>query len=102
MTLIFILRVFQIPFLGKDRNCFGGGVLVYTSRDICVKERRDLSFEEGELIWFELVIPNSKMLACAVYRSPGSDNSFWEKFENAIEQALIILKYLYNRRSQSS
>ena len=29
--------------LRKDRNCFGGGVLVYTSQDICVKPRYDLN-----------------------------------------------------------
>ena len=29
----------------KDRNCFGGGVLVYVSKDICVKHRPDLEFQ---------------------------------------------------------
>ena len=28
---------FSDQILRKDRNCFGGGVLVYTSQDICVK-----------------------------------------------------------------
>ena len=34
----------MLPFqiLRKDRNCVGGGVLVYTSQDICVKPRYDL------------------------------------------------------------
>ena len=29
----------------KDRNCFGGGVLVYSSQGICVKRRSDIGFE---------------------------------------------------------
>ena len=79
---------FSDSVLRKDRNCFGGGLLVYSSHGVCLKERHDLNFDGGELIWFEVLIPNFKLLVCAVYRPPGSDNSFWEKFEYSIEQAL--------------
>ena len=51
----------------KDRNCFCGGVLVYTSQDICVKQRQDLNFTSGEIIWYEILIPNFKLLICTVY-----------------------------------
>jgi hypothetical protein len=43
---------FSDQILRKDRNCFGGGVLVYTSQDICVKPRYDLNFASGEIIAF--------------------------------------------------
>ena len=79
---------FSDSILRKDRNCFGGGVLVYSSQGIYINERKDLSFENGELIWFEVIIPNLKLLICVVYRPPSSDSSFWEKFEYTVEQAL--------------
>jgi hypothetical protein len=59
---------FSDQILRKDRNCFGGGVLVYTSQDICVKPRQ--------------------ILICTVYRPPGSVAAFWENFEYSIEQAM--------------
>jgi hypothetical protein len=42
--------------LRKDRNCFGGGVLVYISETLKVKRREDLEFENSEMIWVELCI----------------------------------------------
>ena len=38
----------------NDRNCFGGGVLVYIADNLHATRRRDLEFVNGELIWFEL------------------------------------------------
>jgi hypothetical protein len=43
-----IIDGFSDQILRKDRNCFGGGVLIYTSQDICVKPRYDLNFASGE------------------------------------------------------
>jgi hypothetical protein len=43
---------FSDQILRKDRNCFGGGVLVYTSQDICVKPRYDLNFASGVVVVF--------------------------------------------------
>jgi hypothetical protein len=63
-----IIDGFSDQILRKDRNCFGGGVLVYTSQDICVKPRQ--------------------ILICTVYRPPGSVAAFWENFEYSIEQAM--------------
>jgi hypothetical protein len=51
-------EIISNQILRKDRNCFGGGVLVYTSQDICVKPRYDLNFASGEIIWYEVIIPN--------------------------------------------
>ena len=33
-------------------------------------------------------MPNFKLLVCTVYRPPGADSSFWNRFEYSIEQAL--------------
>ena len=77
-------RVFR-----KDRNSFGGGVLIYVSNDInvSVKQRTALEFNEGELIWLEISLNNFKLLLCSAYRSPGGSNNFWDLFDYSIEQA---------------
>lgn len=71
----------------NDRNCFGGGVLVYVSEILKTKRRFDLEFENGELIWLEIDFPQHKILLCAIYRSPGSSHPFWQNFKHSIEQA---------------
>ena len=83
-----IIDWFSDQILNKDRNCFWGGVLVYTSQDMCVKPGYDLNFASGEIIWYEVIIPNLKILICTVYRPPGSVVAFWENFEYSIEQAM--------------
>jgi hypothetical protein len=62
MIIFIIIDGFSDQILRKDRNCFGGGVLVYTSQDICVKPRYDLNVASGEIIWYEVIIPNFKIL----------------------------------------
>ena len=47
---------FSDKIFRKDRNSFGGGVLVYTSQGICVKERQDLNCDGVEMLWIEVLI----------------------------------------------
>jgi hypothetical protein len=42
----------------------------------------------GEIIWYEVIIPNFKILIYTVYTPPGSVAAFWENFEYSIEQAM--------------
>ena len=86
MTLL--LKVFPTKYLEKIRNSFGGVVLMYTSRGICVKERHDLNCDGVEMVWIEVLIPNFKLLVCVVYRPPGTTASFWDNFDYSLEQAL--------------
>ena len=72
----------------KDRNSFGGGVLVYTSQGIYVKERHDLNCDGVEMLWIEVLIPNFILLVCVVYRPPGTTESSWDNFDYSLEQAL--------------
>ena len=83
-----IIDGFSDQILRKDRNCFGGGVLVCTSQDMCVKRRYDLNFASGEIIWYEVIILKFKILTCTVYRPLGFVAIFWENFEYSIEQAM--------------
>jgi hypothetical protein len=48
---------FSDKIFRKDRNSFGGGVLVYTSQGICVKERHDLNCNGVEMLWIEVHRP---------------------------------------------
>ena len=79
---------FSDKIFRKDRKSFEGGVLVYTSQGICVKEIHDLNCDEVEMVWIEVFIPNFKLLVCVVYRPPGTRASFWNNFDYSLEQAL--------------
>jgi hypothetical protein len=48
--LVGSLTKFDKPFR-KDRNRFGGGVLVYVSTTLKVKRRVDLEYDNHEFIW---------------------------------------------------
>ena len=54
-------------FLGcvilKDRNCYGGGVLMYLNESLSVKYREDLDFDK-ESISVEIKIGNYKLFFC--------------------------------------
>ena len=65
-----------------------GGVLVYIAYELKVIHRDDLEFPNGELIFLEVCFPRFKLLLCAVYRTQGATNPFWEHFQISIEQAL--------------
>lgn len=43
----------------KDRNSFGGGILVYVSNSLVVKRRTDLEPTNIECIWVEISGPTS-------------------------------------------
>ena len=75
----------------NDRICFGGGVLVSTADYLHVMRRNDLEFNEGELIWLEVIFPRFKSFVCAVYRSPGAVINYWENFHLSIERAFAQL-----------
>jgi hypothetical protein len=55
--------------LRKDRNCFGGGVLVDISETLKVKRREDLEFENSKtfiILLKELLFSTNK----SIFRSP--------------------------------
>ena len=61
--------------------------MVYTADYLHVLRRNDLEFNGGQFIWLEVIFPRFKILVCAVYRSPGAVNNFWENFDISIERA---------------
>jgi len=73
--------------VSRDRNCFGGGVMVYVSNKIHYNRRLDLEFENIEAIWIEIKFPKYILLMCTVYRPEGNVNPFSDNFQSSIEKA---------------
>lgn len=78
----------------KDRNCFGGGVLVYVSTTLKVKRRVDLEYDNHEFIWLQLDFSNKSVLICIVYRTQGAINPFWRDFQHSIEQSFNFTQHV--------
>ena len=78
----------------KDRNCFGGGVLVYISTTLKVKRRVDLEYDNHEFIWLQLDFSNKSVFICIVYRTQGAINPFWRDFQHSIEQSFNFTQHV--------
>ena len=81
-----LLEGFSEP-IRLDRNCFGGGVMIYVADNLHFKRRLDLEFQGGEVLWVELNVKNCSYLICNVYRPEGSNTPFWNSFQNSIDSA---------------
>ena len=81
-----------------DRNRNGGGVCAYVRADIAFKLRLDLTCDNLESVWIELLLPKTKpILAGVVYRPPHQMN-FYDLLENVIsscDRFFFILNLLY-------
>ena len=59
----------------QDRNRHGGGVCIYIRSDLSFNPRDDLSHDEFEATWIELLLPKTKpMMWDVVYRPPQQCN----------------------------
>ena len=74
----------------KDRNSFGGGILVYISNSLSVNRRTDLEPANIECILIEIRDPTGNFLLCCTYRPPNSDKSFWRNHSWSIDKASDI------------
>nr|XP_022287616.1 uncharacterized protein LOC111100237 isoform X1 [Crassostrea virginica]XP_022287617.1 uncharacterized protein LOC111100237 isoform X1 [Crassostrea virginica]XP_022287618.1 uncharacterized protein LOC111100237 isoform X1 [Crassostrea virginica] len=61
----------------KDRNSFGGGVIIYLSSAVSAFRRKDLEPSSIECIWLELDNPTCKYFLCCLYRPPHTNSTFW-------------------------
>ena len=68
----------------KDRNCYGGGVLMYLNESLNVKHRENLDFDI-ESINVEIKIDNYKpFLVTAIYRPPDKPVAYFNQIETLI------------------
>ena len=74
----------------KDRNAYGGGVIIYSSNNVRVSRRNDLEPANVELVWLEIDNPTSQIFLCCVYRPPNADSSFWRNFSWSLDKACEI------------
>ena len=92
-TALVTFRNYQQP-LRRDRNITaggkpkkGGGLLVYVSRALTAKRRKDLE-SEIEAIWVEISGKNTPhILVCNFYRPPQSNKEFFDALETQIGDA---------------
>lgn len=82
------LSIPHFRLLRKDRlGQHGGGVGLFYHESVHVRRRPDLECDELELLWVQLGDgANSVVLGCG-YRPPNKPQSYWEKFEENVEQA---------------
>ena len=68
----------------KDRNCYGGGVLMYTSESLNFYHSEDLAFDL-ESISIEIKIGKYKLfLVTAIYRPPDKPVAYYDQIESLI------------------
>jgi exonuclease III len=66
----------------KDRNRFGGGVVVYIRETFSFYERKDLNSDDLEMICIEICKPRSRPFCITVwYRPPNSEMKLFDFFE---------------------
>ena len=81
----------------KDRNCYGGGVLMYLNESLNVKHREDLDFDI-ESISVEIKIGNYKpFLVTTIYGPPDKPVSYFDQIETLISSTELedLRKSLY-------
>lgn len=85
------LESFSKSIHRKDRNAFGGGILILTKENIHVKRMNMLENDVDETIWVEISAKGQKFLLCNVYRPPGTDSEFYTRLNHSIGTS-----YLYS------
>ena len=82
----FLLPGYKKPYR-KDRNCHGGGIIVYIREDIPSRKLEQLKLEDDiEGIFFEINLRKSKWMVLATYRPPSSSiPQYLNSIGNAID-----------------
>jgi len=82
----------------KDRNSFGGGVLMYFSDTLKVNRRYDLESSFIECIWAEVPIHTKKLLLGLFYRIPNSSSDILNGFPPNI---ILLWTHQYNNKAHA-
>ena len=86
----FIIEGFSKPYR-LDRNCHGGGVMIYVRKDIPSKELKNHKFSKNiEAIFVEINLRKCKLLLCGTYHSTHpqygtNDYDFFEQIGLALD-----------------
>ena len=71
----------------KDRNRHGGGVAMYIRNDIAHDVRSDLSHNELEALWVNILLPKTKPILVGVCYRPPNQNNFYSYLEDMCSNA---------------
>ncbi|XP_071123817.1 uncharacterized protein [Mytilus edulis] len=71
----------------KDRNNFGGGLMIYVKDDIGIVRKSELENPFDETLWVEIRAKGQNFILCHSYRPPNADTDFWARLNHAIETA---------------
>ena len=74
----------------RDRNAFGGGIMIYIRNYLSFKRHIVLENSFDETIWLEIFLPHKSILLCTAYRPESNTVGFWSRLEDAIDNALDI------------
>ncbi|XP_063408362.1 uncharacterized protein LOC134691483 [Mytilus trossulus] len=74
----------------KDRNNFGGGLMIYVKDDIGIVRKSELENPFDETLWVEIRAKGQNFLLCHSYRPSNADTDFWARLNHAIETAFQL------------
>ena len=73
----FELDSFSKHIIQKDRNKFGGGLLIYSKEEIFVIRRREFENQTDEIIWVEIRVKGRRLLRCTTYLPQLTEQGYW-------------------------
>lgn len=76
----------------KDRNCHGGGILVYLNKNLAYERVAELEIFWDECIWFKIKQKSQLYLFGIFYSPKTSDKFFFERFNQNLEKAYEMSK----------
>ena len=88
-TETFLVNNYQKP-MRRDRNEFGGGIMLYVRKDVVCNRVPVLETPSLELLCSELIVSKKKWIVYSIYRPPESNNidSFFNDLSTTLNSAL--------------
>ena len=77
-----IIQIQNYNIRRKDRNRHGGGVCIYVRTDLALNPLGQLSHDNLEATWIELLFPKTKPIVCGVVYRPPQKTDFYELLES--------------------
>ena len=85
----FFIDEYTFPACRRDRNKHGGGLIVFTKKDLITKRKKEFESTDFEVICLELTISKRKWIIFSVYRPPGSGTlaNFFSGLNKCVDMA---------------
>ena len=85
----FFIDGYTFPAYRRDRDKHGGGLIVFTKKDLITTRKKEFESTDLEVICLELTISKRKWIIFSVYRPPGSGNlaNFFSELNKCVDMA---------------